>query len=505
MSELGSPFAPTSPPGEEKPPADESSDVPMWVVGVAAALALGLAVLAGVMILRPSEPALGTLPTQSFPATWDSRIAPIAEIASDLRGLDYVHPVEVRFLSPAKFEESLKNQQGDVTKEDRLELERATGLLRALGLLSGDVDLQKAVEDFQGGAVLAYYSFDDQRITVRGKKVTPAIKATLVHELTHVLQDQHFQVGDRLKRLQKQSEKGATDSALTVMQAIVEGDAERVRYLYQDDLPPRQRQALTAVQSRQSAEAQRRIKDVPPLVVTELSSPYALGPGLVRTVADDGGNGMVDTLFEHPPVHDSVLLDPYRVVVGQTGAAKVAVPKLGAGEKEFESGEFGVLTWYFMLAERLPLTQALAAADGWGGDSYVGYDQGDSTCAKLTFAGRAPADTARMVTALQQWAAASPGDPTVTTEGKLVHVVSCDPGTGVPGGTDTSSDALTMLALRASMTGSFDQAGLPVPVARCTANKLLATYPVAQLSDPDFGSGDPDFQARIAQLVNDCR
>ena len=116
-------------------------------------------------------------------------------------------------------------------------------------------------------------------------------------------------------------------------------------------------------------------------MVTELSSPYVLGQGLVQAVAANGGNGAVDTLFEKPPAHEAVLLRPLPPNRGANGATKVAVPSLEPGEKEFESGELGVLTWYFMLAERLPLTQAMAAADGWGGDAYVGFDRGATTCA----------------------------------------------------------------------------------------------------------------------------
>ena len=81
---------------------------------------------------------------------------------------------------------------------------------------------------------------------------------------------------------------------------------------------------------------------------------------------------------------------------GDTGAEKVAVPKLADGEKKFDSGEFGVLTWYFMLAERLPLQEALAAADGWGGDSYVSFQRGDQTCARLSYEGETSKDTTRM-------------------------------------------------------------------------------------------------------------
>jgi hypothetical protein len=508
MSEPWEPGAPGStPPAAEAPKADKPAEIPMWTIVVGGVLALALVVLAGVMILRPPgrhAGALGPLPESEFPTAWSARIKPIADEAAFLRGLSYVHPVPVRFLSPRKFEKALRGEQDEPTTKDRAELDHLTGLLRALGLIAGDVDLRAAIDDFQGGAVLAYYSFEDQRITVRGDKITPAIRATLVHELTHVLQDQNFQVGDELAKLDKRSDK-AGDSAVTVLQALIEGDAERVRYAYQDSLPAAQRQALVAAQNRQATEAQRRIADVPPLVVTELSSPYALGPGLAQAAFQNGGNTAVDQLFRKPPTHDNVLFDPFTVVTGASRVTKVPVPSLEHGEKSFESGELGVLTWYYLLAERLPLTQALAAASGWGGDAYVAFDRGSTTCARMSFAGRTPADTARMTTALQQWAAATPGDQTVTSKGQQVDVASCDPGTAVAVADDHSADAMTLLATRTGFTLGVTKAGtVPLAAARCIADKLVNTFTLDQLTAPGFGS-DAATQAQLTQLTLACR
>lgn len=56
--------------------------------------------------------------------------------------------------------------------------------MRAFGLITGDVDLFAAISEFSGAGTLAYYSFEDERITIRGQTVTPAVRSTLVHELT---------------------------------------------------------------------------------------------------------------------------------------------------------------------------------------------------------------------------------------------------------------------------------------------------------------------------------
>ena len=207
-----------------------------------------------------------------------------------------------------------------------------------------------------------------------------------------------------------------------------------------------------------------------------MTAPYTLGEGLVQTVAQSGGNDAVNRLFRHPPTHESALLDPFRVLAGRTAATRVAVPKLQAGEKKFESGELGVLTWYVTLAQRLPLPEALAAADGWGGDAYVGYQHDGTTCVRAAYTGRTPADTARMYSALQGWqAAGASATATVSRDGDVVRFQSCDPGDAADVGNDDAQDAIDpgrgpgRPRDRTSCARAFPQAG-----ARCMAGRMAA-------------------------------
>ena len=509
MSDLGVPPGSTNAPT----PGRGSSDVPAWVLLVAAALALSLAGLLFYVVLSQGggNPQADQPDTHasapSYPAHWDRRIAPIAKIASRLRGLDFHHPVPVRFLPPAKFEKSLTADQRKLSADDRAAIRHETGLLRAFGLISGDVNLVQAFNGFTGGATLAYYSFKTKSITVRGSKVTPSVRATLVHELTHVLQDQHFGVGARLHKLQHEDAgKGPSTSASSVLDAIVEGDAQRVEHLYAGSLSPQQQQALTAGRQAEAAQARKRLAQIPPVVVTLESSPYTLGEGLVQTVEAAGGNAAVDRLFRHPPTHETSLLDPFRFVDGDNGATKVGVPKLQRGEKQFGSGEFGVLTLYFMLAERMPLDDALTVADGWGGDAYVGFERNGTTCARVAIAGETPDDTTRIYAALQGWAAAAPGSPaSVHRVGGQLLFESCDPGTAVQAGQDDSEAAMSLVGTRSGVGAVLLRSGAPKATARCLAGRLVQTYTTAQLSDPTFGKDDPTVQAQIQQLAADCR
>ena len=445
---------------------------------------------------------------RTYPKAWDARIEPYVKIAQKKRGLTFLHPVEVRFLPPAEFEKTVTVDEKELDKDDREEIEQFTGLMRAVGLLSGDVDLFKAFNEVRGGGTLAYYSFEDERITVRGEKVTSAVRATLVHELTHVLQDQYFKIGDRVKRLQKESEDKPSTSESSVLDGIIEGDAERVAGLYEQSLPPKQRRALQRGSQKESAEAIKRLRNVPKVVLTMVASPYTLGEGLVQVVAADGGNDAVDDLFRDTPTHETALLDPLRVLSDDTGATKVALPDVEDGEKKLDSsGEFGVLTWYLMLAERLPLQTALATVDGWGGDAHIAFTRDGTSCMRAAYEGETPADTTRMLTSLDRWIAAGPGSSaTVKRDGDLVRFESCDPGKSAAGvGKDASQDAVDLLTIRASLGVTFLKGGLGEEPARCLAGKLVREYPVSSLTDPKFGADDASVQARVRQLATACR
>ena len=439
---------------------------------------------------------------KSFPRHWDKRIAPYARIASRERGLTFVHPVPVRFLAPKKFAKTVTEDGGDLSRNDRQDIRNATGMLRAVGLVSGKVDLFKEENDLSSGGILAYYSYRDQRITVRGHALTAAVRSTLVHELTHVLQDQSFQIGDRMKKLQHSGQ----DTAASVLDAIIEGDAVRVQGLYRRSLNAHQQSVLDAAQKKEELAGLHRISRVPPALVTMMGTPYALGQGLVETVAAKGGNRAVDRLFRQPPTHETVLLDPYRVLTHQIGSRHVARPALAHGEKKFDSGEVGVLDWYFMLGERIPLTDALAAADGWGGDSYVGYTDHGTSCMRASFVGRTPADTDRMYADLQRWIAdGSTSTSSVRRVGPRLGFQSCDPGSDGVTGTDTTKEAMSLVATRAALATGLIRRGAPAATARCMAGRMVDAWTVSELSSPTFGSDDPSTQTRLQGIAVACR
>jgi hypothetical protein len=80
------------------------------------------------------------------------------------------------------------------------------------------------------------------------------------------------------------------------------------------------------------------------------------------------------------------------------------VPSPPADGTAFDDGEIGELFLSLMLASDLDEDEAREAAEGWGGDHYVAWRDGDRTCVRMTFVMDTPADTAELSEALAAWA-----------------------------------------------------------------------------------------------------
>jgi hypothetical protein len=441
----------------------------------------------------------------SYPKEWDPRIKPYAEIVEDQRGLSFKHPVKVRFLGREAFEKTVRTDGEDLDPDDRRQIKEDTSLFRAFGLISGDVDLFEASNDAHGSGTLAYYAFADRVITVRGTKLTLASHATLVHELTHALQDQHFDISGRGRKLAKKSADGKPTTEAAAFHAIVEGDAERVADLYRASLSDKERKALDKAESADSDDTQEELKGIPKVVTTLMGAPYALGQALTETVAAKDYHD-IDNLLENPPPDDSVLLDPLKALSDIRDSASVKVPKPATGEQKFDSGQVGSLVTYLMLAERIPLRDALAAADTWRGDAYLGFKRKNVLCARVEFAARSDKGAARLMSAFEDWIAAQPGSAaTVSRDGDRTTFESCDPGKAAKLTNDASEDALQLVATRGYLGAGMVRAGAPAKVARCFSRRVIEEFSVADLNDPQLAMHDPAVVKRIQGIAADCR
>jgi Zn-dependent peptidase ImmA (M78 family) len=408
----------------------------------------------------------------AHPAAWDPRVLDIVNFDEKHRGLEFKHPVFIDFLTPDQYSERARSQTDQLSDEDKKVLENQEAELRALGLVTGDVDLFAAENDLADAGTAAFYDPDTERISVRGSDMTVELRVTLAHELTHALQDQYFDVGTT------RTSKFETSGEATAFRALVEGDAVRIEDEYIQSLSNDEQSEYFDSNSASIEKAQDQLTDVPGALQAFMAAPYLYGPPFAQILDADGGQKEIDEAFRHPPVDDEQQVDP-RQFVHDRGPVDVDKPSLPEGVKdETDSGDLGATEWYLMLAERIPPHDALKATDGWGGDAYVAYEQDGKTCMRLAWKGDSSDDFDEMHDALDRWAAAMPtGAATVRADGDVLRVETCDPGTNAGAANDRSLDALSLIEARSYLTVSgMQQDDLSVDdgfdYAQCVIDKL---------------------------------
>ena len=430
---------------------------------------------------------------KSYPDAWDPRVVPLVQYVERERGFTFEHPVHIDFLTPSEYSERTRADEGSLGAEDVEDVDQGEGLLRAMGLITNDVGLLDSVNELNDTGTLAYYDSLEERVTVRGRELTPELQATLVHELTHTLQDQHFGLD-----VLDEEDEDVSDGQYVAFRALVEGDADRIEFGYIESLGEEDQEAIGASAEDTASELG---EGGPAQALTALfAMPYILGDTFVDLL-DTLGPARIDEAFLDPPKTEEQLLDPFAYLDGDQPRA-VATPDTD-GLEVLDDGDFGAAALLVVLAERIDVRQALAAVTGWGGDAYVVFQRGGLTCARVRVSGDTPGDNDQLDAALRDWAAAAPsGTASATRQGDAVELESCDPGSRATAGSGGSLDALILAGARSQLAVQALDEGLERGEARCFAAAL-----VNELDPEEIRSEEPSAQSlsTATQIALRCR
>ncbi|HYF47019.1 MAG TPA: hypothetical protein VD926_12455 [Acidimicrobiales bacterium] len=362
-----------------------------------------------------TEPAPTTTTTEPGPAEsgddeLDEAVEELSAFVEEERGLEFLEPVEVELADDEEFERFLLE---DFEAEDEQEIRDSEAIFQALGLIDPDVDLVEQVRGFLAVGVVGAYDPEDDRLLVRSTELTPYTRQTIAHELTHALDDQHFE-------LFRPELDDVDDESGFGFDAVTEGNATRIDEAFESELSPEERDELREEEAAVGSEAD--FGEFPEILINLIAAPYDLGPVLVEAILDDGGQEALDAAFEEPPTTSEQVLDPTRFLEGE-GAVPVDVPE--ADGEPFDDGMFGQLVLILLLENGgVSVEDAQRAVLGWGGDQYVAWREGERTCIRVAFATDTPADLPELTASLEDWAAAQP-DATVTPSSDLVTFTSC--------------------------------------------------------------------------------
>lgn len=491
--------APAPPPGQPgggygsppPPPAPPAGTVrvdraPTWVRGLAGLILFLVAGGAAYLLTQGGI---------QYPSEFDERVAPLAEWVAEERGLEFEHAVEVNFLTAEEYTEAITGGGSvEMDAEAVAELEDSVALLRALGLLEGDVDLAAATETLMDSGSLAFYSPETKQVYVRGTEITPAVEVTLVHELVHVVQDQHFDLG----------RVGDADSGQAdVLRALVEGDATRVEQTYvMEELSEDERQDYYAESETAAADSMEILEEsVPPVLTTVFAAPYVFGPTYVAYLEASGGNEAVDDALMNLPI-ERHLYNPIDIDrQGSTAPAPdVEAPE---GAEELEDGDFGQITWFMLLSARLDPDTALAATDQIYEDQYVAYRQDGLVCVNLHATAWDDEGLSTLAGALEDWKAAAPEQQVEIESGDgEVVLQACDPGADSGVAVDITVETLVLPVVRSQIYAELLGTGLQETQASCGAERVLEVVGADAFTGEELSS---EQQNQVVQAVAGCR
>lgn len=350
--------------------------------------------------LRPQEDA-------TWPATWDPRVLPMVDFVEATRQKAFDHPVTIEFLPPDEYRARLHAEALDVTDEERADAAYAEELNDLFGL-TATYRLLEHHATIESLSSLGYYSPETDSIVVRGASLTPGVRATVVHELTHALQAQHSDIGARFG-----------DRAT---RSMAEADAMAVEGSYKDTMTPEDLWQASE-ESQLSEEDRQALAAVPwPLVELEYA-PYRLGALAIdhRPSADDA---LADPPTERQMIAPWAGPDPdLRDLTASAPAGTTVVE---------ENQQLSVLETLVAFDAWLPWSVARPAFDTWLGGVFTTYrlTEDGPLCAAVRVRLSVPGEG---FAAVATWWSAAMGAPaTPTVQGNDVEFNLCARGEGAP-------------------------------------------------------------------------
>lgn len=413
-------------PGAEAPPPDQQPAAGLLtdeaanrrLVATVAALALVAVALGigGFLLTRgggddaatPAPDALPPATTAPEPvdaidqAELDAVVADLQAVVEQERGLVFREGIDIELLDDETYiERSRADFEADLA-EDPEDLANSAAALGALGLWPEGVDPVEVLGEYLSVGSLGYYDPETGEMVVRGAADTPNLRITLVHELTHALDDQHFDL-DRPELDDRPDEAGFAFSAL------VEGNASRVEAAYTASLTD---------EERADAEAEQQgyidgidISGFPPILLAQQQFVYRTGADFVQALYDEGGNAAVDRALEDPPTTTEQILEP------EDWPDRDAVVEVPAPEADGEVVEESV-AGQFLIHALAGLSEDEPTPE-WDGDNTVLWQDGDQDCLRMAVAG----DLEALETGLTPWAEQAGAEMEV--DGDLLVVTSC--------------------------------------------------------------------------------
>ena len=245
----------------------------------------------------------------------------------------------------------------------------------AFGLLPKGFDLDSFMVDLLTEQIAGLYDPKAHEFYVADWIPIDDQRMVMAHELTHALEDQHFQIEAWAKAARP------NDDAELAREAVLEGSAmaAMMEYLLQgsgrslQDLPDIDPAMLIGDMADTPL-----LKKAPPFLKDALIFPYLDGLTFSAAVLKPTGWEGLSAIFTRPPASTQQIMHPALYNSGKV-PAPVAVPSmekaLGTDWAKLDENVLGEFGWKEVLKQFLDEPRAKALSAAWDGDRYEVYEQ----------------------------------------------------------------------------------------------------------------------------------
>jgi len=366
-----------------------------------------------------SRPVATAAPATLTPEVARELVLELMPEVERLRGLSFKTPVPVEVVGEAAARAYMEERIRAFQREEPLRLlGQAYALLQLLPPGSDPLELilgamQEQAGGFYDPTAKAYYLLDH----------VPAAAAPVftVHELTHALEDQHFDLDARLRQVLD------SEDASFARGAVHEGSATLVMSLHMSAaiasgrIDPAELRALGEAQARST----RALAELPPVLVRQLLGPYVLGASFLASAELQREHFPVQAVnraYADGPVSSEQILHPEkfwdadRRDLPQPVELNDAGALLGRGFRLRAHGVLGELTLAALvggaaptgrldLGRPDPASWTDEAAAGWDGDRWELWTRRSAAVVLLSTVWDSPEDAAQFAEALPRDAA----------------------------------------------------------------------------------------------------
>jgi hypothetical protein len=315
----------------------------------------------------------------------EALVREVSATVEQLRKLRFKEPVAVEVVDGAT---ARKDFEKDVDDDARKEAELTRDTWAHLGLVPAKADLVTAQLDLAEKDVLGYYQSGSRTFRLLSHVPESEVRPVMAHELTHALEDQHYD----LEALRK---RATNEDHAVAIRAVVEGSAMVTTLGMMNRLGGIGRAKEEAAKTTEARA--KSVRGAPTFVQMRLLLPYTLGFSFLlrgkpwEWLFDGVRIEDIEHAYAHPPHSTREILHPEQYWDARRRDPRpFSVPDLskalGAGWSQALTGSIGELGLTMLTGSQvktdsfetlLPTRWITPGATGNAGDLYHHYVDGE--------------------------------------------------------------------------------------------------------------------------------